>query len=89
MANSKIVTYDLCKASKNYDDLYKYLKSFSVWAHITESTWFISTDKDCVTVRNEINKVTDSDDRVFVAELTGVAAWRNVICDSDYLKKNL
>ena len=89
MANSKIVTYDLCKSGKNYDDLYNYLKSYSVWAHVTESTWFISTDKSCITIRDEINKIIDSDDRIFVAELTGFAAWQNVICNSDYLKQNL
>ncbi|QHI73793.1 CRISPR-associated protein Cas2 [Aminipila terrae] len=89
MATSKIITYDLCKSGKNYDDLYKYLKAYSVWARITESTWFISTDKTCVTIREEIDKIIDSDDRIFVGELTGTAAWRNVICDSDYLKKNL
>lgn len=89
MENSKIVSYDLCNDSKDYAKLYELLKSYSQWAKITESTWFISTDKSCVEVRDEINSVTDSDDRIFVAELTGVAAWRNVICESDYLKKYL
>ena len=89
MANSKIITYDLCKSGKNYDELYEYLKSFSKWAHICESVWFVSSSKSCPDIRNEINKIIDDDDRVFVAELTGVAAWRNVLCDSDYLKNNL
>lgn len=89
MAQSKIITYDLCKSGKNYDDLYKYLKGFPGWARITESTWFISSEKSCVTIRDELCRVLDSDDRFFVAELTGVAAWHNVICESDYLKKNL
>ncbi len=89
MANSKIVSYDLCNENKNYDDLYKYLKSFPAWAHITESTWFISSEKACTTIRDEIHDVVDSDDRIFVAELTGTAAWRNLICDSDYLKKHI
>ena len=89
MATSKIITYDLCKSDKNYNALYEYIKSYPVWAHITESTWFISTDKTCVTIRDEINGIIDSNDRIFVAELTGVAAWRNVICESDFLKKNL
>lgn len=89
MANSKIITYDLCNSEKNYDELYEYIKSFPSWARITESTWFISSSKSCVDIRNEINKIIDSDDRVFVCSLTGEAAWRNVICNSDYLKKHL
>ena len=89
MASSKIITYDLCNSGKNYDELYKYIKSCSEWAHITESTWFITTDKSCVTVRDEILHIIDSDDRVFVAELIGEAAWYNVMCDSDYLKEHI
>lgn len=34
-------------------------------------------------------QVMDSNDRLFVATLTGEAAWYNVICDSDFLKKHL
>lgn len=89
MANSKIITYDLCNSDKNYNELYEYLHSFTVWAHITESTWFVSTNKSCVAVRDELLKILDSDDRVFVAELTGTAAWQKVMCNSDYLKNHL
>lgn len=89
MANSKIITYDLCGSGKNYADLYDYLKSYGVWAHITESTWFISTSKPCSTIRDDLLQLLVSDDRVFVAELTGTAAWHNVICKSDYLKEHL
>ena len=89
MNNSKIITYDLCKPGRNYDDLYDYLKSFSVWAHITESTWFVSSIKSCTTIRDEIRNIVDSNDRIFVAELTGVAAWLNIMCNYDYLKEHL
>ena len=87
--NSKLITYDLCSPGRNYDKLYEKIKSYSKWAHICESTWFISTTNSCVDVRNNLVEVLDSNDRLFVAELTGVAAWRNVICKSEYLKENL
>lgn len=89
MSKSKIITYDLCAPGRDYSDLYNYIKGFSAWAHITESVWFISSEKSCVDIRNDLNKLTDSNDRIFVAELTGVAAWRNTICKSDFLKENL
>ena len=89
MGDSKIITYDLCNSGKNYDDLYAYIKNFNSWAHITESVWFVSSTNSCKEIRDEINKIIDSDDRVFVGELTGVAAWRNVMCKSDYLKEKL
>lgn len=89
MAKSKIITYDLCNSGKNYSALYEYIKSFDKWARITESVWFISSDKTCSTIRDEANKIIDLDDRFFVADLTGAGAWRNVRCKNDYLLKNL
>lgn len=87
--SSKIITYDLCSPGRDYEDLYKAIKSYGVWAHITESTWFVNSTETCVEVRNKLLNCVDSNDRLFVGELTGVAAWRNVICDNDYLKKYL
>lgn len=89
MSKSKIITYDLCEPNQNYDDLYAYIKSLGRWARITESVWLVVTENSCEEIRNSINKITDSDDRVFVGELNGTAAWRNTICKSDALKERL
>lgn len=86
---SMIIEYDLRAPGRNYDGLHKAIKAYGVWAHITESTWFIKTNESCVQVRDKLMVHMDRNDRIFVAELTGAAAWRNVICDSEYLKKNL
>lgn len=86
---SKIVTYDLCGTGKDYDDLISAIKSYSGWAKITESAWLIVSDDSCADIRDNLLTYMDSDDRLFVATLTGEAAWQNVICNSDYLKNNL
>ena len=86
---SMIIEYDLCSPGRDYDDLYKAIKSYGVVAPITESTWFIKTSETCVQVRDKLIAHMDGNDRIFVAALTGTAAWRKVLCDSDYLKKNL
>lgn len=86
---SKIIEYDLKSPSRNYDAVYEIIKNYPAWAHITESTWFVKTNESCVQIRDKIMKEIDSNDTVFVATLTGEAAWTNVICDSDYLKNNL
>lgn len=86
---SKIIEYDLQKPGRNYDALYAAIKSYEHWARITESTWFIKTSASCVQVRDKLLQVMDTNDRLFVAELSGSAAWYNVICDDDYLKKTL
>lgn len=87
--SSKIIEYDLCAPGKNYDELYDAIRSYGVWAHVTKSTWFIKTTDSCIAVRDKLLKHMDSNDRIFVAELTGSAAWQNVICDNQYLKDNL
>lgn len=86
---SMIIEYDLRTPGRNYDELYKAIKNFSEWARITESTWFVKTSESCVQVRDKLLAHMDGNDRIFVAALTGVAAWSNVLCDSEYLKKNL
>lgn len=86
---SMIIDYDLRSPGRNYDELYKAIRAYGVWAHIAESSWFIKTNETCVQVRNNLTAHMDSNDRLFVAELTGVAAWRNILCDSEYLKENL
>lgn len=87
--SSKIIEYDLCAPGKNYDDLYEAIKAYGIWARITKSTWFVKTTDSCVTVRDNLLKYMDKNDRIFVAELTGIAAWNNVICDGQYLIDNL
>ena len=89
LKNSKIITYDLCTPGKNYDKLYEKIKSYKAWAHICESVWFISSEDSCVTIRDNLKIVIDKNDRLFVAELSGNAAWSNILCDDEYLKNNL
>ena len=86
---SMIVEYDLCSPRRDYEELYKVIQSYYICAPITESTWFIKTDETCVQVRDKLNAHVDKNDRIFVAALSGVAAWRNILCDSKYLKENL
>lgn len=86
---SIIIEYDLRAPGRDYTSLYSAIKGYGIYDHITESTWFIKTDASCVQVRDHLAAYIDSNDRLFVATLTGEAAWRNVICHNDYLKENL
>lgn len=87
--NSFIVSYDLNNSGKNYEDLISKIKTYSRWAHINESVWFLKSDKKCVAIRDELLAQIDEDDSLFVAELTGAAAWHNTICKGQYLKDYL
>jgi len=88
-----LISYDLRvpETSEDYKKLIKYIKSFGTWAKPLYSVWLVKTDKTCATVRDEIEKETDSNDRTLVIEVTG-ADWATTNVDkevTDWMKKNL
>jgi hypothetical protein len=90
--NTILVAYDLIgtdESSADYQRLIKRIKEYPNWAKVLYSTFIVKTSWSPSQVRDDLDKYLDRNDRIFVAALTGVAAWRNVICDSDWLKKNL
>lgn len=84
-----IITYDLCSPGKNYSELIDAIKSYSKCSKVTESTWVISSNDSCKTIRDTLATYIDSNDRIFVGKLTGEAAWHNAICGANNLKTNL
>jgi hypothetical protein len=84
----KIVTYDLRAPKRDYLFLYDALKKYS-YAKPTESCYVLETSETCEQIRDYLLNYIDADDRLFVAELTGVAAWYKVYCGDDDLKKRL
>lgn len=83
-----IISYDLRK-SRDYESLYKEIKSYSKWAQITESTWAVVTTKSAKEIRDHLASVMDGDDRLFVVKSGVEAAWRNSRCKNEWLKENL
>jgi hypothetical protein len=87
MSQSKIVTYDLCTPGKNYDALIDAIKSYPFAERVCLSAWIIRSQENCTAVRDHLLRFMDKNDRLFVAALTGEAAWHNVMCGSDKIYK--
>ena len=81
--NKIIVVYDLCGDDKNYDGLIRRLKTFPKCIKINKSSWLINTTYNCEKVRDELKTYIDGNDSLFVAALTGEAAWYNVESSND------
>ncbi|MBE7127833.1 hypothetical protein [Bacillus mycoides] len=80
MIDVKIITYVLSKPEQDYEDFIKAIKDYETWVKITEFTWIVATTDSCINIMNILKKHLHSNDRMFVAELTGVSAWQNILC---------
>ena len=90
MKKTFIISYDLNEGSSDdYENVYKTIKAYKTWAHLTESTWAIVTTEKAKEVRNKLIKLMPKESSVFVVKSGGVAAWRNVECSNEWLKKHL
>jgi len=83
-----IVSYDMIEGG-DYEPLIKAIKTYLGWAHITESTWAVVSENDHKQIRGDLVKYLPKGSRLFVTKSSGVAAWRNVICRNEWLKKYL
>lgn len=72
------ISYDLSKPGRNYDDLYRTIKSLGGWCHALESTWIASTTLTAKEVRDRLRSVIDGDDHLLVTEMTGDWASYNL-----------
>ncbi len=82
------ISYDLHQgSSSDYEELYEAIKSYGIWARITESTWAVVTDEDPKVVRDRLMGFMDPEDRLFVLKSGAAAAWHKVRCRREWLKK--
>lgn len=85
-----IVTYDLNEPGQKYDYISKKLKTYGTWLHLQGSVWIIVTNQSAAEVRDNLKTCLDNNDELFVAKLSGEAAWSGYTSDtSDWLKQNL
>ncbi len=87
-----LISYDLRAPGKNYSDLHNHLKSYYSWAKPLESFWLIrTTESKPAEVRNAIRKHMDTNDHVFVVDVTGQnAAWYGMSDKvTEWIKENL
>jgi len=62
------VTYDLKSPGKDYTPVHNYLKKYTHCKKL-ESFWLIDTNKKASAIRDELEKLVDSNDIIFVAEI--------------------
>lgn len=63
-----IVTYDLRKPGRNYDDLYEAIERYDR-CHALESSWFIDTSDTPGDIRDHLCGAVDANDQIYVIQL--------------------
>ena len=81
-----LVTYDLRQPGRDYKPLHEWLRKFTYCKGL-ESVWLLDTTWTPQQVRDELKKLTDSNDKTFVCRLypNQWASW-NYDC-GDWLNK--
>lgn len=69
-----LLTYDLCKPGQNYEGLINAIKTYN-WCKIAESAWVITGATSSSEIYNRLKPKIDTNDKLFVAKLTGEATW--------------
>lgn len=88
--SSYIISYDLDNPGQNYEKLIDAIKNYGTYAKITESCWCIVSTDESKVIRDNLESIVDSNDKLFVAKLTGQAAWFGLSkSTSDWLHNNL
>lgn len=85
-----IVTFEVSDISRK-SQLKEKLKQYDMYCPIHDNCWAIVTDQTAVQVREFVDAVLNSADRIFVIRSGSEAAWRNTYGDqnSNWLKKHL
>ncbi|MBL7544073.1 MAG: hypothetical protein JNL11_09660 [Bdellovibrionaceae bacterium] len=85
-----LITYDLTnKKPDDYQNLIDTIKTYGTWARVTESTWIVLSEEKASDIRDNLKQHMKQDDRLFVLKSGVAAAWSNVRCRDEWLKKNL
>ncbi len=74
-----IISYDLIGPNRDYNAVIKRIETYPASVSVLESVWIVMTDKTAPEIRNDISSAMDSNDRIFVARLTGHTAWKNLV----------
>ncbi len=74
--------------SRLYENFLDAIKTYSIWAKITDSTYAVVTNQSTTDVRDHLIQYLNPEDRIFVMKSSGVAAWRHANA-ADWLQKYL
>lgn len=84
-----LISYDLKVPGKDYNDLYKEIKSLGDWCHLLESEWFVDTTQTADEIKTTLRKKMDNNDLILVNKMNkDYSGWLSQTV-LDWLDKHL
>lgn len=86
----QMISYDLRKPGRNYDELYNAIKAIGTWWHCLESVWLVKTNSSSGDVRTHLQQFIDANDDLVVFGLNGNWATYGLSDEcNNWLRNNL
>ncbi|MEO8844582.1 MAG: SinR family protein [Kofleriaceae bacterium] len=85
-----LISYDLRKPGRKYDELYEAIKKLGTWARPLESVWMVRSGSTSSLICDELKKHVDATDGLLVVMLADLT-WSTLGVDQpviDWLKRN-
>lgn len=90
MSKPFFISYDLHKPGQKYEDVIDTIKSFGgAYIKILESTWLVRNDLTPQQMSDRLESVIDSNDGLFVCELTNSYQGRLTDSDWEFIRENI
>ena len=77
------IGYDLDKPGQDYTDLINRLEELGAVRVLLSDWLFGHNDTTPKTIRDDLSRFLDANDRIMVAELHNNAAWNNLLASND------
>lgn len=74
---SYLISYDLIAPGQDYDKIEKKIETYPNYKRILESVWLVQSPKEAEDIAQELYRVTDNNDKIFVAKLETNPADKN------------
>ena len=86
-----LISYDLRKPNRDYEDLYKAIKSVANgWWSCLESVWLIRSESTCAVIRDYLQQHIDASDKLLVIRVGADWATSGLDKDcNDWLRRNV
>jgi len=89
MSKPFMISYDLNDPGQKYDKVFEIIETFGSYIKLQKSFWLIRTDLTPNEMTDKLNAVLDSNDSLFICELTNSFQGRATDSNWEFIKEHI